>query len=248
VDKRLGVRVAWVTGGGGALGRAVVSRLARDGWHGVATGRREVAPLPPGWRSVAADLAVADAARRAADAALDGDGDLHLALCAAGAWEGGERVPDAPDAALERMLRANLDTAWHAAHAAAAAMLRAAASTPADQAPPPRTIVLVSAFGALARPAAGGQAAYRAAKAAVAALADALAADLAERGIAVVALAPTTIDTPANRRAMPDADHARWLSPDDLAAVVAFLATPAARALSGAVLPLDARVRRGGVS
>lgn len=230
------VRVAWVTGAGGALGTAVVQRLAADGWHGVASVRREEGALPPNWREHTGALDDAEAAGQAAAAALSAHGRLDLAVLAAGAWEGGAAAHRAEPGAFERMWRANAESAWQCARAAAGAMARGPVGGT-------RSIVLVGAFSALARPAPSGQSAYRAAKAAVVALAEGLASDLAEDGIAVFALAPTTLDTAANRRAMPDADASRFIRLDDVAAIVAFLATPAARALSGAVLPLDARVR-----
>ena len=65
-----------------------------------------------------------------------------------------------------------------------------------------------------------------------------LAEELKGKGINVNAVLPTIIDTPANRAAMPDADPAAWVSPDDLANVICFLLSPAARAVHGALLPV----------
>ena len=83
-----------------------------------------------------------------------------------------------------------------------------------------------------------GMAAYTAAKAAVAALTQALAQEVAEEEIWVNAVAPSIIDTPANRAAMPDADHARWVAPAALAEIIIFLASADNRAARGAVLPV----------
>ncbi len=229
-------RAAWVTGAGGELGGAVVRRLGRDGWRGVASARSAApAALPPFWQAEAGALDSADTAQRAAQSALTAFGRLDLAVLAAGAWEGGSAAHAGEAEALERMWRANVETTWHCARAAAQAMAR-------GQATGPRAIVLVSALTALARPSPAGQAAYRASKAAVASLADGLAADLAADGVAVFALAPVTLATEANRRAMPSADASRWVRLEDVVEIVSFLATPAARALSGAVLPLGARL------
>lgn len=225
-----------MTGAGGALGGAIVRRLAAEGWTGVASVHHGQPALPPGWHADGANLDSGDAAEAAVERAVSVLGGLDLAVLAAGAWEGGTPAHEADAAALERMWRANVATAWHCARAAARAMTR-------SRAPGPRSIVLVGAFSAMAAPAPGGQAAYRAAKAAVASLAETLGAELADQCVAAFALAPTTLDTPANRRAMPTADASRWLRLEDVADLVAFLATPAARALSGAVLPLDGRVR-----
>lgn len=229
------VRSAWLTGGGGALGQAIARRLAAEGWRGVVTGR-DAAEAPKGWTSVPAAIDDAHAAHGAAQACA-ALAPLALAVCAAGAWEGGEAADVVDGGALERMWQANVATAWNTARAAARAMSPGVA-------PYARTIVLVSALGALARPAGPGQVAYRAAKGAVAAMTDALAADLAPRAIAVVTLAPSVLDTAQNRRAMPGAEGRRWLSLDDVAGLVAFLATSAAAPLSGNVLALDQRWAR----
>lgn len=88
---------------------------------------------------------------------------------------------------------------------------------------------------------AGGMSAYAASKAAVVALTQAAATELKERKILVNAVAPSTIDTPMNRAAMPDADHARWPTPQEIADAIVFLASPENVAVSGAVVPLYGR-------
>ena len=80
--------------------------------------------------------------------------------------------------------------------------------------------------------------AYAASKSGVAALTQALAQELTEEQIWVNAVAPSILDTPANRSAMPAADHSRWVSPADLATLIAFLASPDNRATRGAVIPV----------
>jgi NAD(P)-dependent dehydrogenase (short-subunit alcohol dehydrogenase family) len=83
-----------------------------------------------------------------------------------------------------------------------------------------------------------GMAAYTASKAAVAALTAALAEEVAKQGILVNAIAPSTMDTPANRKAMPKADHAAWAKVEDVAATILFLASPQNRVTRGAVVPV----------
>jgi NAD(P)-dependent dehydrogenase (short-subunit alcohol dehydrogenase family) len=87
-----------------------------------------------------------------------------------------------------------------------------------------------------------GMTAYTASKAAVAALTVALAEEVVKDGILVNAVAPSTIDTPANREAMPKANHAAWPKPDEIAQTILFLASPDNRVTRGAVVPVYGKV------
>ena len=99
-------------------------------------------------------------------------------------------------------------------------------------------IVNVAARPALEPRLGAGMVAYTASKSAVAALTQALAQETTEEEIWVNAVAPSVIDTPVNRAAMPDADHRRWVAPADLAEIVVFLASHANRVTRGAVIPV----------
>ena len=83
--------------------------------------------------------------------------------------------------------------------------------------------------------------AYAASKAAVAALTLSLAEELAPSGIWVNAVVPSIIDTAANRAAMPDANHASWPTPEEIAETIAFLASPQNEATRGALVPVYGR-------
>lgn len=102
-------------------------------------------------------------------------------------------------------------------------------------------IINIGAMGALS--AATGMGSYAASKSAVHRLTESLAAELAGRDIAVNAILPSIIDTPTNRADMPDADHDSWVRPEAIADVILFLASPASRSISGALIPIS----RGGV-
>ena len=140
-------------------------------------------------------------------------------------------VADTDKAALLAMLNMNF-VSCHLCCRAALAQLR---GTPAGR------IVNVAARPGIEPRLGAGMAAYAASKAAVAAFTQALAAEVAGRGILVNAVAPSIIDTPANRAAMPKADHAAWPKPEEIAATIGFLASPANRVTTGAVVPVPGR-------
>lgn len=102
-------------------------------------------------------------------------------------------------------------------------------------------IVNVATRPALEWRAGAGMVAYTASKAAVAALTVALAEEVVKADILVNAIAPSTMDTPANRKAMPKADHAAWAKVEDVAATILFLASPENRVTRGGVVPVYGR-------
>lgn len=129
----------------------------------------------------------------------------------------------------ERILSLNLKTAY----------LLSRAVMPQMRAQKNGKIIHVSARAALS--AGAGMAPYSAAKAAVIRLTEGLAAELKDDGIIVNCVLPGTIDTPQNRKYMPNADHSRWVAPEAIADVIMFLASDAGRAVSGAALPVYGR-------
>lgn len=132
-----------------------------------------------------------------------------------------------PLADLQRMLTLNVVTAFLCCQGAVGAMGEGG------------RIVNVAARQVL-QPA-GGAVAYAASKGAVASLTTSLAAELRERGILVNAVVPSIIDTPANRAAMPRADHGRWPAPAELAEAIAWLVSPTNTVTSGALVPVFGR-------
>jgi NAD(P)-dependent dehydrogenase (short-subunit alcohol dehydrogenase family) len=103
-------------------------------------------------------------------------------------------------------------------------------------------IVNVAARPALEWRSGAGIAAYAASKAAVATLTVALAEEVAKEGILVNAVAPSILDTPANRKSMPQADHASWPKVEEVAQTILFLASPANKVTRGAVVPVYGKV------
>jgi NAD(P)-dependent dehydrogenase (short-subunit alcohol dehydrogenase family) len=142
-------------------------------------------------------------------------------------------LADAPAAVWERMFRINLLTAVVATRSALGALSAGGSGS----------IVNIGA-GAAAK-AAAGMGAYAASKSGVAKLTESLAEELAGANVRVNAVLPSIIDTPANRRDMPNADFAAWVQPQDIAKVIVFLLSDQASAITGASIPVTMWPRRG---
>ena len=222
--------VVRVTGAAGALGRAVVQRFAAEGAQLVLLDR-DAARLhqlfPQAAFADAVDITDEAAVAATLQRAIAALGRLDAVVHVAGGFEMGDTVDALPRAAWERMMALNAWSFVALAHACVPAMKRQGSGR----------IVAVSAAAA----ANGGQAlkgAYIASKSALQRLVETLAAELAGSGIAVNSVAPTTLDTPANRAAMPDADPSAWVSLEAAADAIAFLATRAGAAVHGQHLKL----------
>jgi NAD(P)-dependent dehydrogenase (short-subunit alcohol dehydrogenase family) len=221
-----------VAGGTGALGSAVVRELLDAGYACTVTWivekELERARTEFGDRAayVRADLIEPEGGAEEAVAAVD---DLEAVVDLVGGFASGPLVHETTWADFERMLRLNLAPAFNLARAAMPSLLERGGGA----------FVAVSARPAL-RPFAGG-AAYSTAKAAVLAFVQALDADYRAKGIRANAILPSVIDTPANRRDQPDADHSKWVQPADIAKVVRHLVSEDGAVTSGGAIPVYGR-------
>jgi len=227
-------RVAIVTGGSGALGQSVVLRFLRDG-------ASVAVPwlVPEEWESLKGRVEkgqtgrlhgarvdfVADQGALAAFVAdvLARHNRLDVLVNAVGGFAGGD-LASTSLAEWRRVIDLNLTSAVIACRAVLPAMRSARRGR----------IVNVSSRAVV--PPTGGFIAYTVGKSAVIALTQALAQEERPHGIAVNAVLPSTMDTPANRRAMPDADRSGWVSTEAVADVIAYLASDGAAAVSGACI------------
>ncbi len=227
-----------VTGGTGALGRAVVAALRAAGavCHVPNLVAAELADFPyasdPGVH-IARDVDVADeaAVHRFYQALPPLWASIHLAGGFAMAPIGETSATD-----FIAQFRINALSCFLCSAAAVAAFRRRAAAGPGGARG--GRIVNVAARPALEPRLGAGMVAYAASKSAVAALTQALAQETVDEDIWVNAVAPSILDTAANRAAMADADHSRWVAPADLAEIIVFLASPANRVTRGAVIPV----------
>ena len=210
-----------VTGAAGVAGRAVAGAFHAAG--ATVVGIDIVADDAP-WDTIVADLIDADGAR----AAVAQAGDIDVLANIAGGFAMGDHVADTSDDTWDFMMNLNARTVLNVCRAAVPGMVARGGGK----------IVNVGARGALRGAAAMG--AYIASKSVVIRLTETLADELKHKGVNVNCILPSIIDTPRNRADMPKANFAEWVPPDDIAAVVLFLASSAARAIHGAAIPVEA--------
>jgi NAD(P)-dependent dehydrogenase (short-subunit alcohol dehydrogenase family) len=225
---------ALITGGTGGLGAAVTRAFLDGGWRVVVPvydeAERERVPAHERLVLESADLFDPDSAAAVAEtAAGDGAAPLRAVVNLVGGFAPGERVHATPVEAFEQQLRLNLRPTY----------LVCQATLPHLQAAGGGAIVCISSRAAL-RPFPGASG-YVVGKAAVLAFVDVLAEEYRRDDIRVNAILPSVIDTPFNRRAMPDADHSTWVAPEQIAAVVRFLCEDGSQAISGAHVPVYGR-------
>jgi NAD(P)-dependent dehydrogenase (short-subunit alcohol dehydrogenase family) len=228
-------KVVIVTGAFGALGRVVVRTLVAQG---AKLALVDAAPAVP--EALAGEFAgqlllpAFDLASQSATQAMVAkvvaryagiDGVVNIA--GGFRWE---TVADGDPATWDAMFTVNVKTALHVCRASLPHLLKS----------PGGRIVNIGA-GAAAK-AAAGMGAYAASKSGVLRLTEALSDETKERGLTVNAILPGIIDTPANRKDMPQADTSRWVTPEAVADVVAFLLSDAARAITGAGIPVLGRL------
>jgi NAD(P)-dependent dehydrogenase (short-subunit alcohol dehydrogenase family) len=220
-----------VAGGTGALGGAVVRELSEAGYAVSATWildaerERVEAEMGDAVALVRADLFDPQDAETAV-ATVD---DLGAVVNLVGGFAMGPKVGEAELADFERLLRLNLVPGFNLAHAAMPRLVERGGGA----------YVGVSARAAL-RPFPGA-AGYVTSKAAVLAFVQALDAEYRKEGVRCNAILPSTIDTPANRKAEPDADWSKWVPPEEIAKVVRFLVSADSAPTSGAGVPVYGR-------
>lgn len=232
--------VVLVTGASGALGGAVVTRALSSGRRVVAlerskSGETELAKQASGALRLQTKTSDAQALSSAISRAEAELGPLSGAVLTAGAWRGGHLFHESEAAADYRtVMDANLESAQLTLRAILPGMVQRGRGS----------VVLVGSRSGVRPYDAPGDAAYAASKAALAALAQAIAAEVAAQGVRINLVLPSTIDTEANRKAMPEADHSRWVTTDSLYDVIEFLLSERSRDVSGALIPVYGR---GGV-
>ncbi len=228
-------RVAIITGATGNLGQACAQAFGAARAHCVLVGG-SADKLAALYRADAnrllaggLDLALEADASRLVDMTLKQFGRIDILVNTVGGFAGGRKVHEDDLATWDAMHHINLRTTLNACRAVVPHFVRQGSGR----------IVNVAARAGLSGVA--GLGAYGASKSAVIYLTQTLAAELKENGIGVNCVLPGTIDTPQNRRDMPNADFTKWVAPAAIADVMLFLASDAARAVSGAAVPVYGR-------
>lgn len=227
--------VAVLTGGTGGLGREVAARLAKRGYRlalaylvpDEAEEVERLLRLPEDQLLMKrCDSSDTEAVGALIDEVAGRFGGINVLGTLVGGWSGGKDVDQTDDLRFERMLDINLRTAFYAARAALP-HLRAAEWG---------RIIMIGSRAAIEPP--PGQAAYNVAKAGVIALARTIAQEAGEDGVTANVVLPSVIDTPTFREAVPFADYVGWPTPDQIAAVIEFLALPDSEVVNGAMIPV----------
>ena len=218
-----------VTGGTGALGTALVSKLLAAGATCVVpyVHEAEAQRFPHRSDTKVKLVAVSDLSDEAQVAKVYPEAKLWASIHIAGGFAAG-KVAETDKAALMAQIDSNLVSCFLCCRAAVNAMLASGGGR----------IVNVAARPALEWRSGAGMSAYTVAKTGVAALTVALAEEVAKDGILVNAVAPSIMDTGANRKAMPKADFSAWPKVEDVAETIAFLASPENRVTRGAIVPV----------
>jgi|SRR5215204_2742228 len=219
-----------ITGGTGGLGAAVTKRFLDDGWKVVVPWihERELSRIGEreGLELMQADLMDAGSVAGVVDAAGD---ELQAVVNLVGGFAQGGRVHETPIEEFEKQFTLNLRPTYLVSAAALPRLVEAGEGS----------IVCVGTRAAL-RPFPGA-AGYISSKRAVLAFCEAVAVEYKDDGVRCNAILPSVIDTPGNRASQPDADVSKWVAPEDIAGVIAWLCSPDSAPTSGAAIPVYGR-------
>ncbi len=234
MDNEFKDKVIVITGAAGNLGRAVARAFAQHGARLAMLDLNEqtiqavIDDLPAGAnaKAYAVNLLEAESVNQTMQSVAHDHGRIDVLANIAGGFSMGPLTQDTPDRDWDFMMNLNARAVFYTARATIPCLLDNGGGR----------IINVSARAALEGK--GRMGPYCASKAAVKTLTESLAAENKFDGINVNCILPGTIDTPQNREAMPDADFSHWVPPEALADVVLFLASGAARCVTGAAIPV----------
>ena len=217
-----------MTGANGGLGVSVTQSLLDSGATVVGVSRKiEPADFShPSFHATAVELSSGDAASKLVDQVVTKFGRIDVLAHLIGGFAGGKTIAEMDDATFETMLDVNVKSAFYVLRSVVPHMRGAGTGR-------------IIAIGSRAAEEPGpGVGAYSASKAALVSLIRTVALENKDRGITANAILPGTIDTAANRKAMPGADIRTWVQPSSIASLILWLAGEAGKDVNGAVIPV----------
>ena len=222
------LKVSLITGAHGGLGIHVSKTFLNAGFAvaGLAPRMQQSDFDDPKFLSIPASLNSLDAARSAADTVMTRFGRIDALIHLVGGFAGGQSIAQTDDQTFQRMFDSNLFSAFHILRAVIPHMRQAGAGR-------------IIAIGSRAAEDPGANVgAYSASKAALVSLIRTVALENKDAGITSNVILPGTIDTPANRSAMPGADTTQWVQPSSIASLILWLAGNSARDVTGTAIPI----------
>jgi NAD(P)-dependent dehydrogenase (short-subunit alcohol dehydrogenase family) len=221
-------RVVLVTGANGGLGNYVTQAFLDAGATVIGTSRKiqESDFNSPNFTAVPAEISTQEDARVLVDQVVSRFGTIDVLAHTVGGFAGGQAVAETDDATFQRMFDLNLNSAFYLLRAALPAMRKTGNGR----------IIAIGSRAAL-EPGAG-VGAYSASKAALVSLIRTVALENKDAGLTANVILPGTMDTPANRKAISNADFSKWVQPATVAGLMVWLAGDAAKDVNGAVIPV----------
>jgi NAD(P)-dependent dehydrogenase (short-subunit alcohol dehydrogenase family) len=222
---------ALVTGANGGLGTHVTKALLDTGFAvvGLAPKIQQSDFNHPNFSALPASLDGLDAAQKACATVVARFGKIDVLAHLVGGFAGGATVADTDDATFQRMFDTNLNSAFHILRAVIPHMRRAKSG---------RIVAIGSRAAEAPGPTVG---AYSSSKAALVSLIMTVAIENKDAGITANVVLPGTMDTQANRKAMPGADVSQWVQPASVARLIVWLAGDAGKDVTGAAIPVYGR-------
>jgi len=221
-------KTALVTGANGGLGTHVTKALLDAGFAvvGLAPKIQQSDFVHPNFTALPAALDGLAAAKKATDTVIARFGKIDVLAHLVGGFAGGQTVADTDDATFQRMFDMNVNSAFHVLRAVLPHMNKARSG---------RIIAIGSRAAEDPGPTVG---AYSASKAALVSLMRTVALENKDTGITANVILPGTMDTTANRKAMPSADVSQWVQPASVASLIVWLASDAGKDVTGAAIPV----------
>jgi NAD(P)-dependent dehydrogenase (short-subunit alcohol dehydrogenase family) len=221
-------KIALVTGANGGLGSFVTRALLDAGATVVGVSRKiqQSEFNNPSFTALPAEMSTADGAKSAVDSIVARFGRLDVVAHTVGGFAGGVSIAETDDATFQRMFDLNLNSTFYILRAVLPVMRKTGNGR----------IIAIGSRAAL-EPGAG-VGAYSASKAAMVSLIRTVALENKDVGLTANVILPGTMDTPANRRAMPKADFSKWVQPGTIASLIIWLARDAGKDVNGAVIPV----------